>query len=230
MIILITGSSRGIGRYLSEHYCARGDTVFGCSRSQSSFSHENYTHVVTDVTDTGALSALRGIIRKKHGTLDVLINNAGLASMNHFLLTSPEKARQLFDVNYMGVFNCSSFFVPLLKKSPHPRIINFSSIAVPLNLEGELAYVSAKAAVEAFTKVAARELAPFNITVNAIGPGPLATALTENVPKASLERLIQLQPVKRMTTFADVSNLSDFFIRPESSCVTGQIVYLGGVS
>lgn len=230
MIILITGSSRGIGRHLAEHYCAAGHTVIGCSKFSSTLSNDNYTHFTADVTDTASLGAMRSHLRKRYGLLDALINNAGVAAMNHFALTPAETARMLLDVNYMGTFNCTGTFLGLLKKSTAPRVINFTSVAVPLALEGELAYASSKSAIETFTKIAAKELAPFNITVNAVGPGPVHTDLTKNVSQHSLEKLISLQAFKRMSTFDDVANVTDFFLKPESSFITGQVLYLGGVS
>ena len=109
------------------------------------------------------------------------------------------------------------------------RIINITTIAKPLNLEGEAVYVASKAAVEALTKIAARELAPFGITVNAIGPTPIPTDLIRNVPKEKIDKLLEMQAIKRFGEFKDVIYVIEFFIDEKSDFITGQIVYLGGV-
>ena len=109
------------------------------------------------------------------------------------------------------------------------RIVNFSTVAVPLRLDGEAAYAASKAAIESLTQVLARALLLLGITVNAVGPGPIRTNLTRAVPEAKLAALVERQAVKRLCEFADVENVIDFFQRPESAQVTGQIVYLGGV-
>jgi 3-oxoacyl-[acyl-carrier protein] reductase len=230
MVIVITGSRKGIGRHLAEYYLEKGHTVIGCSREVSDLYTENYRHYKADVSDEKSVVEFCRRVRQEFQAVDVLINNAGAASMNHFLLTPASTAKRLMDLNYIGVYHCVRAFINLLKKSENPRIVNFSTVAVPLVLTGEIAYVASKSAVEAFTKVLAKELAQFNITVNAIGPTPVDTDLTAHVPKEKLEALMAQQTIHRMGTFQDISNVIDFFISPASNFVTGQIVYLGGVN
>ena len=230
MIIVITGTSRGIGRYLVEYYTSKNCCVIGCSRSESDFHHPLYTHFTLDITNEKEITDFADTVRKKHKYIDVLINNAGVASMNHFMLTPRETAQRLMNTNFFGPFSVTRAFTMLLKKSPHPRIVNFSTVAVPLNLEGELAYVSSKAAVEEMTKILAKELAAFRITVNAVGPTPVKTFLTANVPENKINNLLNMQAIKRFGEFEDIANVIDFFIRPESSFITGQIIYLGGIN
>jgi len=100
---------------------------------------------------------------------------------------------------------------------------------VPLKLAGEAAYVASKSAVVALTHVLAREFAEYGITVNCVGPGPLATNLIRSVPKQKIDRLLEQQAIPRMGTLDDVANTVDFFLRPQSGFVTGQTIYLGGV-
>ena len=121
-------------------------------------------------------------------------------------------------------------FINMLKKSNQGRIINFSTVAVPFNLDGELAYVASKSAVEAFTKILAKELAPFNITVNAVGPTPVKTFLTAKVPQDKIRNLLDRQAIKRFGEFDDIGNVIDFYINKSSDFITGQIIYLGGVN
>jgi 3-oxoacyl-[acyl-carrier protein] reductase len=230
VVIIITGTRKGIGRYLAEYYLAKGYTVLGCSRERNDLENEKYYHFQVDVSDEKSVNKFFGQVRKTFKVIDALINNAGAASMNHFLFTPAATAKRLMELNYLGTYHCVRAFINLLKKSKNPRIINFTTVAVPLILSGEIAYVSSKSAVEAFTRGLAKELAPFNITVNAIGPTPVATDLTAHVPKEKLEALMAQQAIHRMGDFQDISNVIDFYLSPASNFITGQIIYLGGVN
>lgn len=170
-----------------------------------------------------------GDIATNNGRLDVLINNAGIASMNHVLLTSADKAREILETNFIGTFLMCREAARLMKKNQFGRIVNVASVATPLKLEGEAVYAASKAAVISFTQVVAKELASFGITVNAIGPTPIDTDLIKSVPEEKLDHLINMQAIKRRGTFGDVTNLIDFLIRPESDFITGQVIFLGGV-
>lgn len=229
MRILITGSRKGIGRYLAEYYLGKGHTVLGCSRTKTELEHDNYRHYITDVCDEKSVRSLAEYVRTEFGFVDVLINNAGIASMNHLLLTPYDTARKVMDTNYFGVMLMCREFARIMRKSKSPRIVNFTTVARALNLEGEAIYASSKAAVETLTRITAKELAPYGITVNAIGPSPVKTDLIKNVPPEKLDELLKHQAIKRFGEFSDVANVIDFFISPESGFVTGQIIYLGGV-
>lgn len=231
MIILITGSSKGIGRYLVEHYCSKKNYfVFGFSRSNSDFQHEMYDHVIGDVTIEKDVKSLVKHIKKSKGHIDVLLNNAGIAYMNHAILSPLDSVNNTFNTNFLGTFLLSRESFKLLKKSRAGRIINFSSIAVPLNLPGNLIYSASKSAVETLTRILAKEIEEFKITVNAIGPGPVKTRLTRSINKEKMDKLIDSQTIKVYTTFDDIINLIDFLSNPLSKCITGQVIYLGGVS
>lgn len=228
-IILITGSSRGIGLYLVKKYLDMGYTILGCSRSESDFSHKNYYHYIADVTNESSVKNMIGNIRKKFKKLDVVINNAGVASMNHFLLTPTETARRIMDINYIGTFTVCREAARLLRKSDTARIVNFGTVAVPLDLAGEAAYAASKSAVTKLSRILAKELAEFKITVNTIGPTPVKTDLIAGVPEEKLSELLEQQAIKRFGTKEDVGNVVDFFIDEKSDFITGQTIYLGGV-
>jgi 3-oxoacyl-[acyl-carrier protein] reductase len=117
----------------------------------------------------------------------------------------------------------------LMQKRKFGRIVNFASVATPLKLEGEAVYAASKAAIESLTEILARELAAMGVTVNAVGPTPVETDLIRGVPRESMDRLLARQAIQRMGTMEDVGNAVDFFLRPESSFITGQVIYLGGV-
>jgi len=228
IVTVITGGRKGIGRHLVECALAAGSMVVGCSRQESDLSHERYEHFLADVADEPAIIRLFTHVRRTYGRVDHLINCAGIASMNHVLLTPGATFRSIYETNVFGTFYCSREAAKLMQKRRFGRIVNFSSVAVPLKLEGEAAYASSKAAVVALTEAMARELAPFGITVNAIGPTPVETDLIRGVPKDRIAKLIGRQAIERIGTVADVANIVDFLTSSRSGFVTGQTIYLGG--
>jgi len=163
-VTLITGTRKGIGRHLAEHYVSLGHRVVGCSRGEVEWMLEGYTHHIADVSDEGAVKAIFGDVRKKFGRLDHLINNAGIASMNHSLLTPLSTVHDVLNTNVVGTFLFCREGAKLMKTHGYGRIVNLATVAVPLKLEGEAIYVASKAAVLSLTEVLARELAPFGIT------------------------------------------------------------------
>jgi 3-oxoacyl-[acyl-carrier protein] reductase len=228
-VTLVTGARKGIGRFLVERYAAQGHKVIGCSRQPSDWTHENYVHVEADVVDETAVKELFARVRRDYGRVDNLLNNAGIAAMNHSLLTPLATVRRVLDTNLAGTFLFSREAAKLMQRTRYGRIVNFSTVAVPLHLEGEAAYVASKAGVEALTQVMARELGHMGITVNAVGPVPVQTDLIRAVPADKIEALVARQAIKRLGTLEDVANVCDFYLRPGSGFITGQILYLGGV-
>jgi 3-oxoacyl-[acyl-carrier protein] reductase len=226
-VTLITGTSRGIGRFLASHFLAAGHHVIGCSHGTPDFSPEGYEHFALDVADEASFGPLLDRLRLA-GRLDHLINNAAIASMNHSLLVPAETFTSIMQTNVLGTFLFSREAARLMRRRHHGRIVNLASTAVPLKLEGEAPYVASKAAVVMLTEVLARELAPLGVTVNAVGPGPLDTDLTRGVPPEKLDRLLARHAITRQSTYEDVANVIDFFLAPASGQVTGQTVYLGG--
>ena len=227
--VLVTGATRGLGKALVEHWLAKGDEVIGCGRGESPIAHERYTHYACDVTDDAAVAELFNDLKRRQLPLDVLVNNAGVASMNSIALTPVEAARRMIETNFLAAFNFTREALRLLRRAPSPRVVNVTTVAVPFRLEGEAVYAASKSALETFTKIAAREFAPMGITCNGVGPCPVETALTAAVPRDKIQALIDRQAVHRWASPEDVVNVIDFFLRPESSMVTGQIIYLGGI-
>ncbi|QCD51836.1 SDR family NAD(P)-dependent oxidoreductase [Campylobacter sp. RM16192] len=226
--ILITGTSRGIGKALSIGFLET-NKVFGCSRSDSDIEHKNYKHFCIDVCDENkVIDMVRGI-KRESGKIDVLINNAGAASMNHLLTTNLNSVNELFNVNFMSAFLFTREVGKIMSRQKYGKIVNFSSVAAALNLEGEAIYAAAKAAIENFTRTSAKELGKFNINVNAIGISPTMTNLIKAVPKNKIDELLEKQTIKNFCEFDDIKNTIDFLIDDKSKMVTGQIIYLGGV-
>lgn len=228
-VIIITGTRKGIGNYLAQQYLADGDIVYGCSRRNCDIEHPNYKHVRLDVSDEPAVVEFVRNVYKEQKSIDVLINNAGMASMNHVLLTPKATAERVFNTNFMGTFLMSRECAKYMIKKKEGRIVNYSTVAVALNLQGELVYSSSKAAIEQLTRVLAGEIGESGVTVNAVGPTPVDTDLIKNVPANKIDELKSRQCIKRLGTFEDVKNVIDFYLRPESNFITGQTIYLGGV-
>jgi 3-oxoacyl-[acyl-carrier protein] reductase len=228
--ILITGTSRGIGLGLAKHYLARGDRVCGCSRAPATIRHQGYTHFELDVSSEPDVAALVRAAIRKHGRIDALLNNAGIATMNHALLSPGATAEAIFATNFIGTFLFCREVAKAMVRRGKGRIVNFATVATPLRLEGESLYAASKAAVESFTQILARELGPTGVTVNAVGPTPVQTDLIKNVPKAKMEALLARQAIRRFGEIEDIINVVDFFLLPRSTFITGQVIYLGGVT
>jgi 3-oxoacyl-[acyl-carrier protein] reductase len=228
-VTLITGTRKGIGRSLAEHYLSDGHRVYGCSRQDSGIVHARYRHFCLDVTDEKDVRRMFSEIRREAGRLDHVVNNAGIASMNHAMLTPLSTVRAVLDTNVAGTFLVCREAAKVMKGSSYGRIVNLISVAAPLQLEGEAIYAASKSAVQTLTQILARELSEFGITVNAVGPGPIMTDLIRPVPPEKLDSLLKRQAIARLGTFEDVANVIDFFLKKESSFITAQSVFLGGV-
>lgn len=229
-VILITGSRKGIGKYLVEYYSSHGYEVFGCSREPANFSFPNYIHYQCDVTQERHVRKMLRQIKEKSGHLDILINNAGInLTLHPTMLVSYQKALKTVEVNLMGTFLMCRESAKLMMQNSFGRIINFSSMAVKHEVEGEAIYTASKAAIISFTKVLAKELFPLGITCNVISPSAIETNLMQGIDENSLKEVLSRNAIKTLGKLEDISNSIDFYIKPESDAITGQVVYLGGV-
>jgi 3-oxoacyl-[acyl-carrier protein] reductase len=230
-VVLITGTRKGIGRHLVDHFLSKDYLVAGCSRDGFDGPlPQGYRHYRADVADERAVVDMVRDVRKSCGSITVLVNNAGIASMNHLLLTPLSTVERIFSTNVFGTFLVMREVAKVMSAARYGRIVNFATVATPLDLEGEAGYAASKAAVESLTRIAARELAAFNITVNAVGPTPVLTDLIKNVPKQKMDSLIARQAIPRLGEPRDITNVIDFLVSRASDFVTGQTIYLGGVS
>ena len=229
-VILITGTRKGLGYDLAIDYLNLGHIVCGCSRGTSTIEHENYRHFELDVIDELPVVKMVRTIKKEFKRIDILLNNAGIASMNHILTTPYETAKNVMGTNFFGSFLFMREVGKIMMRQKYGRIVNYSTVAAAFNLEGEAIYASSKAAVETLTKTVSNELASLGITVNAVAPTPVETDLIKAVPKDKIQELLNRQAIPRFGKFEDVKNVIDFFIDDKSDFITGQVIYLGGVN
>lgn len=228
-VMLITGTSRGIGHFLVKYFLRKGYLVVGCSRSPVEQEEERYEHYIADVTDEKQVRTMASAILENYGRLDVTINNAGVASMNHVLLTPMVTVDRIMRANFYGTFLVCRESAKLMMRHQYGRIVNISTVAVPMRLAGEALYAASKSAIVCFTQILARELAEFGITCNVVGPTPIETDLIRSVPKEKIDQVVGRLAIKRLGHFEDIANVIDFFVKPESEYVTGQVIYLGGM-
>lgn len=227
-VAMITGTSKGLGLAVARRLLDRGATVVGVSRSAGTIDHARYVHLQADVTDehasTEAVRAAYAVAER----LDILVNNAGAASMNPVMLTPGSLAERLMKINYEATFWMSREAARFMHRRLYGRIINLSSVAVPMALEGEAAYAAAKSAVETFSRIFAREVASYHITCNVVAPAPMPTDLIRNVAPAKIEALTRRLALGRTCTLDEVAYVVEVLASPEASAITGQVIYLGG--
>ena len=229
-VMVITGTSKGVGRYLAEYYLNKKHVVVGCSRFKTDLKHENYEHFCVDVADETAVTKMIASVYGTYRRIDYLLNNAGIASMNHSLLTPLSAVEATFKTNVFGTFLFCREVGKIMARRRYGRIVNFTTVAVPLSVEGEAVYAASKSAVETLTKILAKEFGRYGITCNAIGPSPIKTDLIKNIDNDKIRSLLDKQAIKDFSSFEDVSNVIDFFMSDKSKSVTAQIIYLGGVN
>ncbi|MBI3234984.1 MAG: SDR family oxidoreductase [Bacteroidetes bacterium] len=227
--ILISGTTKGIGKELALYYLNNEYIVAGISRGEASFSHENYIHLQGDISIEEDVIGLVKQLKKKTGSIDILINNAALANMNHLLTTPYSVLKKVTDVNFIGTFLMIREVGKQMIKQKSGRIINFTTISAALNLETQSLYAATKSAVESLTRTSAKELSEFNITVNAVGPTPMEIGLIKGIPEEWLNNVIQMQTIKRKGTMEDITHVINFLIDDKASFITGQTIYLGGI-
>jgi 3-oxoacyl-[acyl-carrier protein] reductase len=227
-VVLITGASKGLGSKLAEHFATRNASVIGFSRSPGSLEPANYRHFCVDVREEQQVRDAFATIRSDFGRLDILINNAAIAASQFTVLTPTASAEDIFKTNFIGSFTVCREAARMMMKQKYGRIINMSSMMVPLRPAGGALYSASKAALTQFTQVLATEVAEYGITCNVLGVSAIETDMWKDIAKEKLMSVLQGLPQKRVATLEDITNVIDFFSSKASGAVTAQVVYLGG--
>lgn len=224
-MIIVTGASRGIGQAIKNSLEQDGHEVIGLATKEN----QKESILEVDVSDYSSVKSVRTHLKKQKKDLDALINVAGIASMNLALATPETTSRKIIETNLLGTIFTNQIFAPMIIKSGGGRIINFSTIAVKIGLEGESIYIASKAGVEGFTRSFAKEVSGFNITVNCIAPGPIKTDLLKGITEKQIQKIIEQQAFKKIFKSIDVVNTVKTLLSKESENITGQVIHIGGV-
>ena len=223
--VIVTGASRGIGLHCATKLHAEGYRVVGIARRFD--AKPAYEVRTADVSDHPSLTAaLRDLERDR--SVYALINAAGIASMNLLLTTPAQTIRRIVETNLLGTIYASQIVSHAMVRRGSGRIINFSSIAVAIGLQGESVYIASKAGVEGFTRSFAREMAPHGVTVNAIAPGPVDTDLVANVPSEKLQAIVDRQIIPHKASVEDVWQIVRMLLSPAGNMLSGQMFHVGG--
>ena len=224
-MIIVTGGASGIGKAITKSLRLRGEKVLTISRSK--ISGDN--HINCDISNYISLRKAYKEICNSNEPVKALINCAGIASMNLAITTPPEVTEQIIKTNLLGTIFCNQVFSPLIIRNKGGRIINFSTIAVSIGLKGESVYVASKAGVEGFSRVLAKELSPFNITVNCIAPGPIKTNLLSGISDKQISDIVKNQIIKKEMKTNDIVDMVDVLLNENASNITGQVLHVGGI-
>jgi 3-oxoacyl-[acyl-carrier protein] reductase len=214
--VLVTGSSRGIGRIISEHLLESKFQVLGVSRGSSDLVHPNYRHHSVDLLDSAAVAGLFSTLRRLEINVDTLV------------ILDPNRAKDMVLTNLWAPFVISREAARSMRKQKWGRIVHIGSMAPTLEVQGDSIYAACKKGLEVYSNVIARELSQFNITSNVLGISAFPTEMLNQLPSEALENALQMLPIPKMAEKEDIFNLLDFLISVKSSNITAQTIYLGG--
>jgi len=236
-VALVTGSSRGIGAGIVAalgqrgarcvvNYVADADGRNQADAGALAAALPEAIAIQCDVSDAAQVSEMMSQVRHKFGGLDILVNNAGILRDRTIKKMSEAEWESVLRVNLNGAFHCIHHATEILR--PDGRIVNIASVSGQLGVFGQANYASSKAGVIALTKVAARELARRQITVNAVAPGFIDTEMTRAVALEARERMTSVIPLGRLGTPEDVAAGILFLVSPQASYVTGEVLNISG--
>jgi len=237
-VAIVTGSRRGIGRAIAEVLAQRGanlviadqnlDEAESTAQEIAAASHCRTLAIQVNVADHESAKAMVEQATSTLGRVDILVNNAGITRDTLILRMDEKDWDDVIDINLKGAWNCAKAVVRPMMKQRYGRIINISSVSGLAGQAGQTNYSASKAGLIGFTKALAREVASRGITVNAVAPGFIPTALTENLPQELKDGMMKLIPLGRWGKPEEIATAVAFFASDEASYITGQVLSVDG--
>lgn len=237
-VAIVTGGRQGIGRAIAMTLAQQGAEVVIADR-QSEIGEQTaaeihaatgrkVVHMPVDVREASSVRAMVEGALAEFGRIDILVNNAGTTRDTLILRMTEEDWDIVLDTNLKGAFNCAQAVIKTMIKQRYGRIVNISSVSGLAGQAGQANYSASKAGVIGLTKALARELASRNITVNAVAPGFVPTALTENLPEDLKEQMMKLIPLGRWGKPEEIAWAVAFLASEEAAYITGQVISVDG--
>jgi 3-oxoacyl-[acyl-carrier protein] reductase len=235
---VVTGSSSGIGRAIAEKFGEKGCNVVVNYRSSEEDARDTAAYieeaggtalvVQADVTDIDAVRRMRDRVHDEFGTIDVLVNNAGINQDVKFTEMSHEDWDIVLDVHLDGAFHTTQTFYDDLAAADEGRLINISSIIGKGGNFGQANYATAKSGIFGFTRTLALELAPEGSTANCVAPGFIRTSMVEELPEHIKDRIRDDTPLDRLGTTEEIAEVVAFLASDRSSFITGEVIDANG--
>lgn len=236
-VAVVTGAAQGIGKVIAMLLSKKGASVVVCdinmdmareTADEIELAGGKCLPLKSDVTSVSDAEKLVKETVEHYGSLDILVNNAGITKDNVLLRMKEEQWDQVMAVNLKGTFNVTKAAIKVMMRKKSGTIINIASITGLMGNAGQANYSASKAGVIGFTKAVAREYADRGITVNAVAPGFIETAMTDAIPEREREELIKQIPVKKLGTPEDVAHAVCFLASEEAHYITGQVIGVNG--
>ncbi len=236
-VAVVTGAAQGIGKTITLLLAEKGASLVLCDINLEAAEEaareieERVGKCLVLKSDVSNFQDAEKIIKQaveRFGSIDILINNAGITKDNVLLRMKEEQWDQVMAVNLKGTFNFTKASIKVMLRKRNGRVVNIASITGMMGNAGQANYSASKAGVIGFTKAVAREYADRGITVNAVAPGFIATAMTDAIPEKEKEELIKQIPMKKLGTPEDVANAVYFLASDEASYITGHVIGVNG--
>lgn len=236
-VAIVTGAAQGIGRAIAETLAEAGADIvvvdLDPSRSKDTVAAveklgRKALNVKVNVADSNDTKAMAEQVIKEWGKIDILVNNAGITRDGLLLRMKDEDWNLVLQVNLNGTFNCTKAVLQPMTKQRYGRIVNIASIVGAMGNAGQANYAASKAAVIGFSKTVAREYASRNVTVNAVAPGFIDTAMTQSLSAEVKDALQKQIPLGRLGTAADIANAVRFLVSEEAAYITGHVLHVNG--
>ena len=233
--VIVTGGSRGLGAAFVQAFLDHGDVVATCSRTRTaaiedweSEHGDRFFFSAFDMRDREASASFVREVTERFGRIDVLVNNAGLASESLLAMTSVDETDDVIDINLKATIHLTRLVVRKMLVHGGSRVVNISSIIGLSGYRGLSVYAATKAALDGFTRAMARELGARGITVNSIAPGYLRTEMTDSLDQVQLGQIERRTPLGRLGTPEDVVGALLFLVSPAGGFITGHVLVVDG--